>query len=366
MTWKSLAATVLGLILLAAGCKEITSANEGLPNDGGPDASLADTVTVVMEAFQFRAANGTDSLSIAVGQTVRFVNLDAAPHTATSTSAPSGLDFDSGRLSQNDEYYWRPTSPGRWEYRCDFHPVDMSGAVIRVTGSGTPPDTVDVPPDTLDTPPDTTDAGGDVAPDTIQVDIVDFAFRGPDGTSRLNVSLGQTVRFVNRGDADHTVTSTSSPAGAAFDSGNLDAGQVFYWTPRETGDWSYICDYHSEMTGTIAVSDSTGGGDGGGDDDDDGGDPSGTVSVAITDGGFAGPDGTGHVTISLGQTVEWRNEGVLVHTASATRAPDGGEKFDSGDLPPGATFRFTPDRPGVWRYRCDEHSQEAEGSLTVE
>ena len=343
LVWRLVTAAVLLVGVWA--CKDIPGVDdEGL---GGPSAGVTDTIQIIIENFDFRAPNGTDSLTIALGQTVKFINLDAAPHTATSTSTPAGgSSFDSGRLSQGEAYYWTPLSTGVWVYRCDFHPVDMSGAVLMVGEGGAPPDTTG-----------TGGGGGDVAFDTVVVDIVNFSFRGPGGSSRIEIAVGQTIKFVNRDPADHTATSTSGPAGG-FNSGNLDTGQVYHWTPSQTGNWSFVCDYHPEMTGTVVVSDSTGGGG------DDGGGAS-TVRIDITDSGFVGPGGNGDATIGLGDAVEWVNAGQLAHTVSAKKVPEGAERFDSGDLAPGASYVFTPDRVGLWEYRCDIHGGE-EGIITVQ
>lgn len=330
------------LPLLAAGCKNITGdANDESitpPISGG----AADTVTISIENFRFVTPNGTDSVTIALGQTIRFVNQDAAPHTASSTDAPSGGAFDSGTMSQGDVYYWKPAQTGTWTYRCDFHPANMSGAVVRVGNAG---------------PPDDGGGTGDLTADTVVVDVLDFAFRTPDGSTSLRIVLGQTVQFINRGQADHTATSTSAPAGAAFNSGNLVPGQSYFWTPTTEGDWSYICEYHDEMVGSIQVASDT-----------TGFEPptGGTVSIDMTDAGFVGPNGNGDVTLSLGESVTWVNKGSLIHTASSIDEPAGGASFDSGDLAPGASFSFTPDRAGVWEYRCDEHSQEPHGRITVQ
>lgn len=331
------------LPLLAAGCKDITGDANDESNTPPISGGAADTITISIVNFRFVTPNGTDSITVALGQTIRFVNVDAAPHTASSTDAPAGAEFDSGAMSLNDVYYWKPAQEGTWTYRCDFHPANMSGAIIRVGASASPPD----------------DGGGsgDLAADTVLVDVLDFSFRAPDGSNVLQIALGQTVQFINRGQADHTATSGSAPAGAAFNSGNLATGQSYFWTPATAGNWNYLCEYHDEMTGSVQVaSDSTGF------------DPPGgaTVSIDITDSGFVGPNGNGDVTLSLGESVEWVNKGALVHTASAVDAPAGAVKFDSGELAPGASFRFTPDRPGVWEYRCDEHSDEPHGRITVQ
>jgi hypothetical protein len=54
--------------------------------------------------------------------------------------------------------------------------------------------------------------------------------------------------WTNTGQAPHTVT------GDFADSGILEPGQTFSHTFTETGDFSYICAIHPQMTGTIRVS----------------------------------------------------------------------------------------------------------------
>ncbi len=63
----------------------------------------------------------------------------------------------------------------------------------------------------------------------------------------LSVAVGDTVTWTNVDDSPHTVTS------AAFDSGNLDAGQSFSFTFTEAGTFDYVCNYHDEMTASITV-----------------------------------------------------------------------------------------------------------------
>lgn len=69
--------------------------------------------------------------------------------------------------------------------------------------------------------------------------------------------------------------------------------------------------------------------------------------------------------IRVGETVEWRNVGVLEHTVSAdpTRAregssvllPPGAEPFDSGPIRAGEAFRHTFRHPGIYVYQCTPH-----------
>lgn len=79
------------------------------------------------------------------------------------------------------------------------------------------------------------------------------------------------------------------------------------------------------------------------------------------------------VTIRAGQVVEWRNDSVLVHSATldpdrAVRPEDaslpaGAAPFDSGLLEPGARFRHRFPVPGTYRYYCLPH--EAAGMTGV-
>lgn len=73
------------------------------------------------------------------------------------------------------------------------------------------------------------------------------------------------------------------------------------------------------------------------------------------------------VTISVGQTVEWDNTGLVHHTVTAdpskaadpqhVQLPAGAEPFDSGNLSPGQTFRHTFTVPGTYRYVCLPHEK---------
>lgn len=81
------------------------------------------------------------------------------------------------------------------------------------------------------------------------------------------------------------------------------------------------------------------------------------------------------VRIEAGETVEWRNASVLVHTVTAdpdraARAgnvalPKGAEPFHSGSLEPGASFRHTFETPGTWRYFCVPHEAAGMTGLVV-
>jgi len=77
------------------------------------------------------------------------------------------------------------------------------------------------------------------------------------------------------------------------------------------------------------------------------------------------------VTVTVGQTVVWTNTSSMSHTVTAdparakdpshVRLPEGAQPFDSGDMPPGATFRHTFEVPGEYVYFCIPH--EAAGMV---
>jgi plastocyanin len=81
--------------------------------------------------------------------------------------------------------------------------------------------------------------------ETKAVDIVDFAFR----PSMVFVHSGDTVEWYNEGAAPHTVTSDSG----AFDSGVISPGGEYSETFANPGTYTYHCEIHPNMQGTVLV-----------------------------------------------------------------------------------------------------------------
>jgi plastocyanin len=77
------------------------------------------------------------------------------------------------------------------------------------------------------------------------------------------------------------------------------------------------------------------------------------------------------VRIHVGDTVKWENVGNSVHHATDDPAaainpadvvkPAGAKSFDSGFIPPGASFTYTFTVPGTYKYVCAAH--ETSGML---
>jgi len=58
------------------------------------------------------------------------------------------------------------------------------------------------------------------------------------------------------------------------------------------------------------------------------------------------------VTVHAGETVEWKNDGIVPHTVTAD-----GERpaFDSGSINPGSTWRYVARTKGTYNYTCAYH-----------
>jgi plastocyanin len=77
------------------------------------------------------------------------------------------------------------------------------------------------------------------------VDIKDFAFT----PAELTVASGTTIVFPNEDKTPHTATAKTG----AFDSGPIEPGSSGKVTLEKTGTFTYYCQFHPFMTGTITV-----------------------------------------------------------------------------------------------------------------
>lgn len=77
------------------------------------------------------SAFGTQVLTVQVGDTVTWNNVDDRPHTVTSAGA-----FDSGNLDEGASFSFTFTEPGTYDYICEYHP-DMRATVV-VQAAATP------------------------------------------------------------------------------------------------------------------------------------------------------------------------------------------------------------------------------------
>ena len=66
-----------------------------------------------------------DSLTVRVGDTVRWTNADLVPHTATAQSN----DLDSRSIESRKDWRFVAARAGTYRYACAFHP-DMRGTLV--------------------------------------------------------------------------------------------------------------------------------------------------------------------------------------------------------------------------------------------
>ena len=63
--------------------------------------------------------------TVAVGQTITWVNKDSRPHTVTADNGA----FSSNVLNPGDKFSWTPKHPGKYTYGSYLNP-DMHGTVV--------------------------------------------------------------------------------------------------------------------------------------------------------------------------------------------------------------------------------------------
>jgi plastocyanin len=119
----------------ALGQNTVTASVSGL--QGSPVTFTAQTTVLVirMQGTAFVDPNGGTNqnaeATVAVGDTIEWVNRDGVQHTATSNvEPPGGAAFDSGLMGFGQRFRFVPNVAGTWEYFCEVHPAIMLGATI--------------------------------------------------------------------------------------------------------------------------------------------------------------------------------------------------------------------------------------------
>ncbi len=94
------------------------------------------------------------------------------------------------------------------------------------------------------TPQESAPSSGN-APRAEKVDIENFAYN-PDP---VTIQEGGKVIWINRDSAPHTATADDG----SFDTGELQEGKLKSETFKEAGEFTYFCQIHPNMHGTIRV-----------------------------------------------------------------------------------------------------------------
>lgn len=111
--WAGLAMPVMIVMLLLAGSSSVKAANTEQPS--------APSTEVKIDNFSF----GPQTITVAVGTTVTWINRDDIPHTAVSTDGV----FKSKVMDTDENFSTTFTKPGTYPYYCTIHPK-MTGKVV--------------------------------------------------------------------------------------------------------------------------------------------------------------------------------------------------------------------------------------------
>ncbi len=90
---------------------------------GTPTLADNNSNTVVMKNFDFSPM----VITVPVGSTVTWKNLDGEPHTVVS----AGGVFRSAALDQNDSFTFKFNKPGTYKYVCSIHPKMMATVSVK-------------------------------------------------------------------------------------------------------------------------------------------------------------------------------------------------------------------------------------------
>ncbi|MEB3236630.1 MAG: cupredoxin domain-containing protein [Candidatus Sericytochromatia bacterium] len=245
-------------LVLLAGCTGAGGATVSAPTPGP-----AGELVVEISNFAFKP----ESVTLAVGQSVRFVNKDFMAHTVTPLDAAAFPAEDDIRPGQ--ERLVTPKRAGSWAFRCDYHPSMKGG--LTVTGDAAPaasptqaplqtptpqPTAMPSPAGSVTLspaipPPSPSPSPTPIPTDFVEVKISAFAFV----PATILARPGQTLRFTNvHTGVPHTVTSVVTGSEArVFDSARLETGQTYTVSVPATGSYPIVCNFHPSMTATVRV-----------------------------------------------------------------------------------------------------------------
>jgi plastocyanin len=197
----------------------------------------------------------------------------------------------------------------------------------------------------------------------------------------LTVAVGTTIDFVSQDTATHDIDFTSVPTGSTVAQGttspNLKNGNSYTVTLTTPGTYTYVCDYHNWMKGTIVV-----GGSGtttttsststtstttssSATSTTTKSTSSGSSTTVVTMPAGVGADMTATfspatitVVVGVNNTIVWTNDDTAVHNVDFQTGPSGATlpstsvNVRNGQSTPAITLTV----PGTYTYVCDYHN----------
>ncbi|MGQ0625563.1 MAG: cupredoxin domain-containing protein [Sporichthyaceae bacterium] len=110
------------LVAALSGCGEDAASTGDDSPGGGSAAAPPPGGPARIEIVNFKYV--PEALSVRAGQEITVVNADKAPHTITANDD----SFDSGNLTQNQQYSLTLDKAGTYDYICDLHQY-MKGTI---------------------------------------------------------------------------------------------------------------------------------------------------------------------------------------------------------------------------------------------
>ena len=354
-----------GTIIVTNDAPPVTAPPATTPGPA-PAPAVPSTASIHLAGERFAPASAT----VAVGGTVTWTNDDGSKHTVTADNA----SFDSGSLNAGATFAHTFTAAGTYAYGCDFH-GNMRGTIIVLAAGSTtpppaPPTTVPPAPPTITPPAAPPAAPAAPAPPAapgaavtnLSVTIANNLF----SPSPVTVNAGSTVTWIN----NDTVTHTATADDQSFTSGLLKKTTSWSHTFATPGTFTYFCEIHPEMTGTViskapdgsvpaaapaaaapapaattaAATAASTSSTSGSASTASAGAASGTI--AINDAGFS----PASFRVAIGGTVTFANNGKAMHTVTASNG-----SFDSDMIRSGGTWAHTFTTPGSFTYNCILH-----------
>lgn len=133
---------VLGVVVLGAACSDdgddetSTEASEESTSSSAAaeestTSTTAATVNLGTEVEISEFAFEPNTPTIAVGDTVTWVNTGSARHTVTAKPDAAGVStFKSEPILPEQSYVQTFDAPGTYDYICSIHPEKMTGQII--------------------------------------------------------------------------------------------------------------------------------------------------------------------------------------------------------------------------------------------
>ena len=218
------------------------------PTPEAEDEPEAEGIRVSLDEFTIRLSS-----SIPAGETTFVItNRGSVNHSFVIVGGDAEASLDSPVRPGQTVELTVELPAGTYQILCPVASHDSLGMtrelVVTDSGEGDGGDDAD-DEDAEEAEDESEDEGEDEAeadaPVGGEIQIAGFQF----GPAEAEVTVGTTVTWTNFDGATHTATADDG----TFDSGDIEAGEEFSFTFEEPGTFSYICEIHPDMVGTVTV-----------------------------------------------------------------------------------------------------------------